>query len=200
VRTVLSRYLAVEPVEWIFSANAYGRPEIVNQQARDLCLSFNISHTKRMVVLGVTAGRALGVDLAGIGEREIPMEIANHYFAPEEVAALAATPRQEQAYRFFEYWTFKEAYIKARGMGLSLPLDQFSFHYPDARAIQIKIDPELADEPTRWRFWQFQPAKDHLVAVCAERTDAECPRLVLRWTVPLVSEEETPLEILRASE
>ena len=57
-----------------------------------------------------------------------------------------SAPHQQQ-YRFFEYWTFKEAYIKARGMGLSLPLDKFSFQYPDDHAVEIAIDPELATIP-----------------------------------------------------
>src|SRR3989440_6927232 len=63
VRTVLSRYVSIHPREWIFSTNAYGRPEIVNAQVRDGSLSFNISHTHSLIVLGVTRNRALGVDV-----------------------------------------------------------------------------------------------------------------------------------------
>src|SRR5215467_11163871 len=67
VRTVLSRYVAIEPTEWIFSANAYGRPDIVNTHGRDACLSFNISHTHSLIVLAVTRHRALGVDVENLG-------------------------------------------------------------------------------------------------------------------------------------
>src|SRR5947207_12598508 len=63
VRTVLSRYVPIQPREWIFSANAYGRPNIANAEARDLCLSFNISHTHSLIVLGITKGRELGLDV-----------------------------------------------------------------------------------------------------------------------------------------
>lgn len=200
VRTVLSRYISVHPKEWVFSANAYGRPEIVNAQARDAALSFNISHTHSLIVLGVTKGRALGVDVENFLAREVSIDIADHFFAPQEVTALAATPSQQQQYRFFEYWTFKEAYIKARGMGLSLGLDKFSFHYPNDLAVQISIHPELADEPARWQFWQFRPRPEYLVAICAERVGAQSPRLIVRQAIPMLSEETFAVEFLRVSQ
>jgi len=172
VRTVLSRYAAVEPQEWIFSANAYGRPEIANLAAQSAELSFNISHAHSLIVLGVTRRRALGVDVENVSARRVSLDVADRFFAPEEVVALAAVPAHWQQYRFFEYWTFKESYIKARGMGLSLPRDKFSFHYPNGRAVCLAIHPDLADDPRRWQFWQFQPTPQYLVAVCAERIDA----------------------------
>src|SRR5437763_1479523 len=178
VRTVLSRYAAVRHAEWSFSTNAYGRPEIANAQTDDL--RFNLSHTHSLIALAVTRGRALGVDVENFRAREISIDIADHYFAPPEVAALAAVPRAQQQYRFFEYWTFKESYIKARGMGLSLPLDKFSFHYPHDRAVEIAIDPELADDAARWQFWQFQPRPEYLVAICAERIGDQPMTLTVR--------------------
>jgi 4'-phosphopantetheinyl transferase len=200
VRTVLSRYISIHPEEWIFSTNAYGCPCIVNTQAKDACLSFNISHTHSLIVLGVTKHRALGVDVENFCAREVSIDIADRYFAPQEVAALTAIPSHRQQYRFFEYWTFKEAYIKARGMGLSLPLDKFSFHYPDAHAVEITIHPELADDSTRWQFWQFRPTSEYLVAICAERVGAQCPSLVVRQAVPLASEKQVAVEYLRISQ
>jgi 4'-phosphopantetheinyl transferase len=197
VRTVLSRYLAIDPRECLFSANEYGRPGIVNAQAAGL--AFNISHTHSLIVLGVTRGRALGVDVENVRTRQAPIAVANRFFAPQEVTALAATPPHRQQYRFFEYWTFKESYIKARGMGLSLPLDKFSFRYPDDRTVEIAIDPELADDPARWQFWQCRPSADYLVAICAERAGPQPPRLTVRRTVPLVSETRCHPEFLRES-
>jgi 4'-phosphopantetheinyl transferase len=200
VRTVLSCYAPVHPKEWVFSANAYGRPEIVNAQARDAGLSFNISHTHSLIVLGVTRCRALGVDVENFRAREVSIDIADRFFAPQEVAALATTSPQQRQYRFFEYWTFKEAYIKARGMGLSLPLDKFSFHYPNDQAVEIAIDPELADDPVRWQFWQFRPRSEYLVAICAERVGTESPSLTIRQTIPLLSEKSFDPEFLRVSD
>ena len=200
VRTVLSRYMPIDPQEWTFATNAYGRPEIANAREKDPDLTFNLSHTHSLIVLGVTRGRALGVDVENVRAREVSMEIADHYFAPQEMAVLTAAPGQEQQYRFFEYWTFKESYIKARGMGLSLPLDKFSFHYPDDRAVGIAIDPALADDAARWQFWQFRPSQDYLVAVCAERIGAQSPALTVRYAVPMLSERSFTPEFLRISQ
>jgi 4'-phosphopantetheinyl transferase len=196
VRTTLSRYVPeIEPGDWVFAENAYGRPEIANDAAGCAHLSFNISHTHSLIVLGVMRDGALGVDVENIGARQAPIEVADRFFAPDEVAALAATPLDQQHYRFFEYWTFKEAYIKARGMGLSLPLDQFSFRYPDDRSVTLTLRPELADDAARWRFWQFRPTPQYLVAICAERGAA----LVVRVVRPCVSERTVVPTILRTS-
>jgi 4'-phosphopantetheinyl transferase len=199
VRTVLSRYTSIHPREWIFSANSYGRPEIANAEARDASLSINISHTHSLIILGVTKGRALGVDVENFRERDVSMDVAERYFAPQEVATLNAAPLHEQQYRFFEYWTFKESYIKARGMGLSLSLDKFSFYYPGDSEVGIEIDPELADTSARWQFWQFRPRPGYLIAICAERIEAQSSILVVRETIPMLSEKTFVPEFLRVS-
>lgn len=199
VRTVLSRYLAVDPTDWRFTNNAYGRPAIANPGHAECGLRFNISHTRGLIALGVTQGRELGVDVENLQTREVTLDIADHFFAPVEVAELATVPKERQQDRFFEYWTFKESYIKARGMGLSIPLGQFSFHYPNERAVYIAIDPELADDANRWEFWQYRPTAEHLLAVCAERREGTAPSLTLRRTVPMVTEEVLRPELLKRS-
>jgi len=188
VRTVLARYLPLAPRDWRFAANAYGRPEIANAQGRRSGLSFNLSHTRDLIVLGVTRGRALGVDVENLGRREAVIDVARHYFAEAEVSALARVPAAQQHHRFFEYWTFKESYIKARGMGLSLPLDRFSFHFPDDHTVKLRIDRDLGDDPRRWELVQLRPAPEYLLAVCAERVASGPSHVVVRQTVPLSSE------------
>jgi 4'-phosphopantetheinyl transferase len=200
VRTVLSKYAPVPPKDWAFSTNKYGRPEIGNGLAGEAHVSFNISHTHSLIVLGVTSLRALGVDVENVRARKVSIAIADRFFAPAEVAALSGVPPDQQNDRFFEYWTFKESYIKARGMGLSIPLDKFSFDYPHDRAVQIAIDPELADDAARWQFWQFRPTPDYLVAVCAERLDGPSPKVVVRKVIPAATEEMLSVTILRTSE
>lgn len=197
VRTVLSRYLPIHPRDWMFSTNAYGCPEIANAEAKEECISFSISHTHSLIVLGVTRHRALGVDVENVEAREALLDIADRFFAPQEVAALNAVPAQQQQYRFFEYWTFKESYIKARRMGLSLPLDKFSFHYSHDQSVEIAIDPELADDATRWQFWQFRPRSEYLVAICAERVGDKPPIVTVRQAVPMLSEKRYAPEFLR---
>lgn len=200
VRTILSRYLAVAPADWRFSNNAYGRPEIANISREDCGLCFNISHTRGLIALAVTQHRELGVDVENLVTREVSIEIADRFFASAEVAELATVPLERRQDRFFEYWTFKESYIKARGMGLSIPLGQFSFHYPHERAVHIAIQPELGDDANRWSFWQYRPTAEHLLAVCAERRVDGVPSLTIRRTIPLVMDEVLAPEVLKTSE
>jgi 4'-phosphopantetheinyl transferase len=76
------------------------------------------------------------------------------FLSAEELADLNATPAPQRRNQFVEYWTLKESYIKARSMGLSVPLDRFSFHLEIPGRVRITMDPDLEDSPTRWEFWQ----------------------------------------------
>jgi len=198
VRTVLSRYSSVHPENWIFSTNEYGRPEIANLDSSCLGLTFNISHTHALIVIGVARNCALGVDVENVRTREVSIDIADRYFATSEVSALMALPPNRQQYRFFEYWTFKESYIKARGMGLSLPLDEFWFNLPTEGRVEFASYPSLDDRPGRWRFWQFQPTPEYLVAVCAQSTPTQAI-MPVRQIVPMRSEKIICAEFLRTS-
>jgi len=171
VRTVLSRYAEVDPKEWRFAINAYGKPSIASELAGARGVEFNVSHTDGLVVLGVTRERAIGVDVENVRSRNASIEIADRYFAHAEVEALRALPRKLQQQRFFAYWTLKESYIKARGIGLSIPLDRFAFDLDDAAGIRMTIDPRLQDEPEHWAFWQLQLDLDNLTAICASQSE-----------------------------
>lgn len=199
VRTTLSRYTFVDPKDWIFSANPYGQPYIARPRAANCQLSFSISHTKGLIAMGVAKGQSLGVDVENFTPCDISIDIASHYFAPQEVAGLREVPHHEQQYRFFEYWTFKESYIKARSMGATLPLDGFSFHFDDDHAVDLAIKPELADDPLRWQLWQFRPTSEHLLAVCAEKPNAQSLNLLVREATPAFDERILAPELLRSS-
>jgi 4'-phosphopantetheinyl transferase len=188
VRTVLSRYADVAPAEWRFAVNDYGKPSIAAEHARARGIEFNLAHTDGLVVLGVTRGRALGVDVENVRAREVDLEIADRFFAPAESAALRALPSQEQSQRFFDYWTLKEAYIKARGKGLSIPLSSFAFCIEERGRIQLTTDPSLQGGAERWRFRQLQFGPDHQAAICAKEHEADAiatDGAVLAMSAPL---------------
>jgi 4'-phosphopantetheinyl transferase len=200
VRTVLSRYAAVTPQDWRFTEDAYGRPHIANDHAVAKRISFNVSHTRSLVVLGVSCERALGVDTEDVQTRRADLDIADRYFSADEVTQLRATPPELQQARFFEYWTLKESYIKARGLGLSLPLEQFGFDLAQPQRVRIRFHPPLRDEPSRWAFWLLRAGTDHYVAVCAERANRDVPQLSFTKIVPLRDEAPLECEELRRSE
>ena len=192
VRTTLSRYTGVAPEQWRFCINRYGRPEI-ESPAGLAPLRFNLSHTAGLVALAVVLKSDIGVDVEDTHRKRIGIELADRYFSETEARALHALPPSLQRARFFEYWTLKEAYIKAKGMGLSIPLEQFSFHMEDERPLRISFDPSLHDRPDVWHFWLMQPTEHHKAAL-ALRQLREPPRISFRKVAPLA--EEHPIEVV----
>ena len=199
VRTVLSRYADVAPAEWQFAVNGYGRPAIDERHAAARDISFNLSHTHDLIVLAISHGRPLGIDTENARTRQAAVDVAEKHFAPCEVTALAAVAADRQSRRFFEYWTLKEAYVKARTRGLSIPLDRFSLRFIGAARVAISFEPDQADSPENWHLWQFSLSGDYVTAICAGRCGPAMPHLVVQGIVPLVSERGTEIEHLRTS-
>ena len=186
VRSVLSRYADVPPDRWRFVANQYGRPEVAEPRLVPP-LRFNLSHTNGLIVCLVATGREVGVD---VEERQRSAELlgfAHGYFSPFEIAALSSLPKREQVDRVVMYWTLKESYIKARGMGLAIPLAQFSFDLDDrsGRGIRIFIDPRLDDDPESWQFRLLSYGRGHFIAASIRRRDGDILSLRLREIVPM---------------
>ena len=172
-RTLLSRYAEVAPRDWPFRIDAHGRPELAARPAGVPDLRFNVSHTTGLVACAVTAGREVGVDVE-YTRRRLLHDVPERFFSPREVDDLRACPAEDQAVVFFDYWTLKESYIKARGLGLALPLRHFSFllRGPTPR---IVFSPELDDDPATWQFAQFWPSQDHRMAVAVRRDGDDLP-------------------------
>jgi 4'-phosphopantetheinyl transferase len=200
IRTVLSRYERKAPAAWRFINNAHGRPSIRPDAGREPSrLSFNLSHTDGLVVCAVAQSLALGVDAEKI-RQQVSLEIADEFFSRREAAHVRSLPQRLQHQQFFQYWTLKESYIKAKGLGLSIPLDAFSFDAAEAGGIAIAFESESSDSAAQWRFWSLQPSAAHLVAVCAQRIEGVSQALVLRRTVPLRDEQPYTCAILRRSD
>lgn len=200
VRTVLSRYQRHSPQEWRFTTNEFGRPEIASKVTPATSLSFNVSHTLSLIVCGVALRRFIGVDTESAHTGRSHIQLADRYFSPAEARTLRSLPVQMISNRFLHYWTLKEAYIKARGMGLSIPMKQFGFEFPDAESVRIYFEPELEDDPARWKFWLLQISEEHLVAVCTASRGGSDLHLRTIATIPL--REERPLQcvVLRESQ
>lgn len=185
-RTVLSRYAPVAPEAWVFQAGPYGKPDIASPDVAPR-LSFNLSNTSGLVACIVAAGREVGVDTEELERAGQALEVADRFFSPSEVAALHALPKAARPRRFTTYWTLKESYIKARGMGLSIPLDQFSFHIDTVCAPSIAFDPRLVDDPATWQFARLLPTRRHMIAAAVRVTPGERVAFVVRKTMPLVT-------------
>jgi 4'-phosphopantetheinyl transferase len=157
-RTVLSRHADVDPRDWRFGASANGRPFVA---APKMKFDFNLAHTAGVIVCLIAAVEAVGVDVETMTRRTDLEEVAAHFFSPAENEALRALPPDQRRERFFTYWTLKEAYLKARGLGLALPLDAFWFSVGGPAPV-IHFDKRISDEPSNWRFDCFRLSEEHL--------------------------------------
>jgi 4'-phosphopantetheinyl transferase len=127
----------------------------------------------------------VGVDAEDVerpGDRD---RLAARRFTPEENAALARLPPADRRRRFFEYWTLKEAYVKARGTGLTIPLAHVAFRIVDGEPVRLMATPHLDDDPARWHLALLRPTDRHVVAVALERGGAGVPEIRSRRCVPL---------------
>lgn len=168
VRIALSHYYPLPPASWQFTANAHGKPSAVP----DCGLRFNLSNTVGLVACLIAEGSEVGVDAESHARAEKIMELAPKAFSTREQAQLEDLYGAEKQDRALSLWTLKEAYIKARGLGLSLPLDSFSFVFGGAEKIRLELDPDVDAEPERWRFCLLNHA-GHRIAVIAEQPVAD---------------------------
>ena len=203
VRSVLAMYLPdLTPTGLSFGKNAYGKPYVTNPALR-FPLEFNLSHSEKLIVLAVSNGLPIGVDVEYRLRDNKTLSIADRFFSPSEATGLRALPVAQQQERFFDLWTLKEAYIKARGQGLSIPLDKFSFRFPGPDRVAVDFDRGcIDDDPAVWRFWQLVPNPTHRIAIAAldrngSGANAEALRLEIRDTVPLLDAHPVAYPVLR---
>ncbi|MFN7945824.1 MAG: 4'-phosphopantetheinyl transferase superfamily protein [Blastocatellia bacterium] len=170
LRVLLGRYLRLSPQELNFITGPWGKPAL-RPDCRPLPLHFNLSHSHQLALYAFTLHRETGVDVEFIKPDFASLEIARSFFSPREVAQLGSLPVAEQTQAFFNCWTRKEAYIKARGEGLSLPLDQFDVSLlpgEPARLLRMLSDER---ETMRWRMEALQPGPGYAGAVMVEGHD-----------------------------
>ena len=170
LRRLISSLLPAAPESWSFTVGSHGKPSIAGPIA-SAGLEVNLSHTEGLVAAVAARGTVLGVDVER-HTRRVDLGLAGRYFAPSEVEAFEALPEEARRERFFRLWTLKEAYIKAVGLGLALPLDSFAFTLDP---IRITIDGH-GPGPV-WRFWQWQPTGEHWLALAASGMSGREPSI-----------------------
>jgi 4'-phosphopantetheinyl transferase len=200
IRTVLSLYEdKISPEKWKFTKNKYGKPRISNSPLTSP-LFFNVSHTDKLVVLAVTAGKEVGVDAEYMHRPGKTFELAENFFSPIETQQLYSLPPENQKKRFFDLWTLKEAYIKACGMGLYIPLNHFYFFFSPQGEIKISFEPERDDQPRHWQFWLIHPNDDYKVSVALKNDEKIVSySIVMRKIIPLLKIKRVNYPIVKKS-
>ena len=168
LRTILGRYLDITPSRLKFLYGARGKPSLAQECGGD-SVRFNLSHSQGVALLGITRQVEIGIDIEFIREDFATIEIAQHFFSPGEIATLRTLPPDARARGFFNCWTRKEAFIKARGEGLSLPLDKFEVSLlpgEPAELFRTEFDPE---EANRWVLRDLSLDDHYVGALAVER-------------------------------
>ncbi len=169
VRSMLSE-LAEEPkTGWMFDRTSTGKPFLLQTSAIP-DLRFNLSHTRGLVVAAVTIGRDVGVDAEFVSDTIDYLDVARAYFSQSELAIIQGAPDDRQRETFFALWTVKEAYLKARGEGLTVGLSDFSCSLEPLALSDSELQPA---EPECWFFWRDRPGPEHLVALAARKAPGE---------------------------
>jgi len=164
---------AVPPQAWVFEESSHGRPEIAARGGFPQ-LGFNISHTRHLVACIVTRELDCGVDVELIDRCFDLHEEHQIALAPAELARIAGVSNSERATLLCRYWTLKEAYAKALGLGMSLAFDQIAFELHDGYGRLQTVSEE-------WHFEQWSPTPTHIVATAVR---APRVRLVRHWGMP----------------
>ena len=172
LRRCLSAYRPVEPGAWDFQADAAGKPYL----GSDPTLSFNLSHTRQLVACAIAAGAPVGIDVERAARLADAGAIAGRYFSTFEVASLARCRDDAHKLRFLELWTLKESFVKAVGVGLTMPLDSMSFGLDDEHAVVFQ--PPAGYTASEWHFALFEPPGSARMAVAIQAPAP--PRIVAR--------------------
>jgi 4'-phosphopantetheinyl transferase len=181
-RMILSRYTGQAPGDLEFTFTAQGRPELRQPNPAGPRIRHNLSHTRGLIAIAVCLERDVGIDVESLerGSATDVMQLAERFFASPEVETLAREPADRRRRTFLEIWTLKEAYIKARGLGLTLALDGFAFDIADAESPSIWIEPSLDDQPDAWTFRLDWPTDKHVLAAAVRCRREEAVRFVIR--------------------
>ena len=186
LRYALSKYSTVEASQWQFSCNSHGKPEL-KQHTADLdidapAIKFNLTHTEGLCACVVTLHRACGIDAENIHRKNRLAAVAQRMFAEEELKVLHENT--QDTHQFYNFWTLREAYVKALGTGLAGSSKDYYFSVdPDGsvdvngradtqdRTANINFKNRRQAENSQWQFCLFEPTKEHCLAVAFESAE-----------------------------
>lgn len=170
-RIRLGEYLALPPAEVPIELLPHGKPALAAGQNPDR-IEFNVAHSGGLVVLAFSRGIRVGIDVEWtgreVGDRDA---IARRHFAPGEVARYLALPDDQKPQAFLDCWTRKEAFVKALGDGLSVPLADFEVEFAPGKSARLLATRGRACQENNWSLWSWTPEPGFTAALAAEGRD-----------------------------
>lgn len=171
LRTILAGYLRVEPAAIEFRQGPRGKPYLAGAGP-----FFNLSHSGKLALIGVATSE-LGLDVEKVRHLESLTEIARKHFSPSEFEALDALQGEQRELAFYRCWTRKEAYIKALGEGLSMPLDTFDVSLCETP--QFLACRDGREDPAHWSLLDVSPGPEFVGALAIRARDVTVQRFRL---------------------
>lgn len=177
VRNVLSKYAEVSPAAWVFSQSDHGRPEVANPGLSKI--KFNLSHTRGLAACLVTYTCECGVDVERLHARHNPIGVAQRMFSISEYEHMKKLEGRKQLEYFFTRWTLREAYTKARGIGITFPTHKLNFNIKSATEIEIEFDKDIKDNNKDWQLEILSLTNDHIAAAAIRRPEQDNRTIIL---------------------
>jgi 4'-phosphopantetheinyl transferase len=167
LRALLGAYTDTEPGTLEFVDGSHGKPMLAGA-AGPGGIRFNVSHSGGRALFAFARDRNVGVDVEKMGNAFSGEGISDRFFAPREAASIRSFDGSRRQEVFFSYWTLKEAYMKASGRGLSLPMHRFEVALDPPRVVHVQGDPEAA---SRWHLETIHPEAGYAAALAVEVRD-----------------------------
>ena len=171
LRNILSRYLDTPADRLAFSSNTYGKPHLANEQRPNL-IKFNMSHSGDLALYAIARALEVGIDIEQWREHIAEEDIAERFFSSDEVTALRSLPKHLQKEAFFNCWAGKEAYIKARGKGLSIPLKAFTVSLAPGESASLVFEKDRSLDSTSWSIRSLDAGPGYSAALVVKGSNA----------------------------
>lgn len=171
LRKLLAAYLGADAAALRFAYAEKGKPALAD--SRPGAINFNLAHSHGGVLYAFSRSREVGIDLEFIREDFEGEKIAGRFFSAAEIETLEMLPLELRQQAFFECWTRKEAYIKARGEGLSMPLDEFDVSLRPGEPAALLRNHKEPEEVARWTMRSITVPAGYVAALVVEGRDWE---------------------------
>lgn len=179
LRIILSHYVSRKPEDLSFCYNPNGKPALTETHD-GVALRFNLSHSQGLALYAIAQHREVGIDLERVRTDFAYEKIAESFFSNRENAILKTLPANIKHQAFFTAWTRKEAYIKAVGKGLAIPLDQFEVSLIPGEPAVLSSTKWDSEEAQRWSLWEILPGSDYVATLAVEGD--RCQIYYWQWT------------------